>query len=287
MKRIFCLLSFGLACMSSLFAETTDSLSVDEDLRPNTSFSIGIGMGSANRHVSYLSPLLYSGESIELWAERIKRIERRNKTFFSLANLNVQKAFMTPMNEQNEMVSSIYKFDYHYYYDWKLAPKFHMLLGGYADVEYGTDELTTSIGNNPAYLRLDFTLAGITLRPTLCLQAKRRVIRLSNQFDLRLAGITHSPTFTEPYYEMELTGVKKTDFFGFNTFADKFSLSNKFMADIPLRKTTMRLGMSVDRSKSMIKQIDTRSLNVKGILGFSFDYRPVSGRKNKQKTIFE
>lgn len=288
MKRIFCLLSLCLVFVTNLFAETSDSLSITDNNRPTTSFSFGLGTGSESHHVSYLSPLLYEGIGHELWAERLKRLEKRGKLFYSSSNLSLRSTYLSALNEANLMHVRTIKFDYHYYYDWKLVPNFNFLLGGYAGLEFGSDELEAGISNNEHFPRRDFPMLGFSMRPTLCIQTKRRVIKLADQFDFYLAGFSLTPNYTQPYFESELSGSTLFDFYGFNSFIDKFSFTNRLTADIPLRRTTLRLGMVVDRTKSMIKQIDNRTFNVRALAGFSFDYRPITGRKHTNiKNIFE
>ena len=142
------------------------------------------------------------------------------------------------------------------------------------------------VGNNPNYLRAEVDLLGLSFRPTLCVKTKRRVIKISNQFDLRLAGLSYTPTYTQLY----LDGNDMSEYIDFNSFSEKIRFANKFTVDLPLRKTTLRLGMLVERSKSNINMIDNRTLNVQALVGFSFDYLTKSGRLNKNsqlKTIFE
>ena len=141
------------------------------------------------------------------------------------------------------------------------------------------------IGNNPNFYSIELNLLGLSLRPTLCIQTNRRLIKISNQFDLRLAGFVFYPTTNQSFLCDDLK-----DVIDFNSFSEKFHFSDKLTVDLPLRKTTLRLGMLVERSKSMIFNVDNRSLNVQGIVGFSFDYLTSSGRLNRKKqlkTIFE
>lgn len=122
------------------------------------------------------------------------------------------------------------------------------------------------------------------------IQTKRRILKISNQFDLRLAGLTISPTYTQSIVDIYSDGYSMSDFLDFNLFGEKIGFTNKFMVDVPLRKITMRFGMLAERSKSNIKLIDNRTTNIMAVLGFSFDYRPVMGRRNNNphlKTIFE
>jgi hypothetical protein len=288
MKRIVCVLSFCLAFLTTVFAETPDSLSVKDDIGLPKNFSFGLGFGRENHHVSYLSPMLYSGSSTEIWAERINRKRKGDEDFFSLANLRLHSGNLISQSDENTMHVRSIMFDYHYYYDWKLAPNFHMLCGGYVGGEFGSDKMESSlwVGNNPEFLRIDISLLGLSFRPTLSIHTKRRVIKISNQFDLRLAGWVHSPIYTQLYSDAE----KFTDYIDFNSFSEKIRFSNKFTVDLPLRRTTLRLGMLVERSKSDINMIDNRTLNVQALVGFSFDYLTKSGRLNKSsqfKTIFE
>jgi hypothetical protein len=263
-----------------LHAETSDSASVRLGNR-----AFGLGLGRETHHVSYLSPLLYSGTTFEFWNETIKHQKAGKCDFYSLVNNRVSMSNMMPTNESTEMSSYYDVFEYHYFYDWKLTPKFHMLCGAYAGFELGAD-LLFSNSNNPVYIRADLSLLGLSFRPTLSIHTKRRVIKISNQFDLRLAGWVHSPIYTQLYSDAE----KFTDYIDFNSFSEKIRFSNKFTVDLPLRRTTLRLGMLVERSKSDINMIDNRTLNVQALVGFSFDYLTKSGRLNKSsqfKTIFE
>lgn len=288
MERIVCVLSFCLVFLTTVFAETPDSLFVKDDIGLSKNFSFGIGFGRENHHVSYLSPMLYSGSPTEIWAERINRKRKGEKDFFSLTNLRLHSSNLISQNDENTMHVRSIMFDYHYYYDWKLAPNFHMLCGGYVGGEFGSDKMESSlwVGNNPEFLRIDISLLGLSFRPTLSFHTKRRVIKISNQFDLRLAGWVHSPYYTQIYSDVE----NLTDAIDFNSFSEKIRFANKLTVDLPLRRTTLRLGMLVERSKSNINMIDNRTLNVQALVGFTFDYLTKSGRLNKTsqfKTIFE
>lgn len=289
MERIVCVLSFCLVFLTTVFAEETpDSLSVKNDIGLSKNFSFGLGFGRESHHVSYLSPLLYSGKPTEIWAERINRKIKGDKDFFSLTNLRLHRSSLSASNKENEMEASHITFEYHYFYDWKMAPNFHMLCGAYSGGEFGADLMMSKlwVGNNPTYIRAEVNLLGLSFRPTLCVKTKRRVIKISNQFDLRLAGLTYTPTYTQLYMDDN----DLSEYIDFNSFSEKIRFSNKFTVDLPLRKTTLRLGMLVERSKSNIDLIDNRTLNVQALVGFSFDYLTKSGRLNKNsqlKTIFE
>ncbi len=289
MKRIVCVLSFCLVFLTTVFAKDADSLSVKTDNELKKNFALGMSFGSKTHHVSHLSPLLYSGNGIGLWAERINKKNWRNKDFYSLTNFRFDRSSLSylTLTEQNIMAVSNLELDYHLYYDWKLASNFHLLCGGYIGGEFEKNEMQSSlwIGNNPNFFSIELNLLGLSLRPTLCIQTNRRLIKISNQFDLRLAGFVFYPTTNQSFLCDDLK-----DVIDFNSFSEKFHFSDKLTVDLPLRKTTLRLGMLVERSKSMIFNVDNRSLNVQGIVGFSFDYLTSSGRLNRKKqlkTIFE
>ena len=270
--------------MTTLHAETSDSASVRLGNR-----AFGIGVGRESHHVSFLSPLLYSGETYEFWNETIKRQSVGKSDFYSLVNNRVSMTYMMPTNESTEMSSYYDVFEYHLFYDWKLTPRFHMLCGAYAGVEFGAD-LLFSNSNNPIYIRADWTMLGLSFRPTLCVRTKRRLIKFSDQFDLRMAGVVFSPTYTQLYYDLTLEEYDKSEFLDFNSLSEKVRISNKLMVELPLRKTTLRLGMLVERSKSMVNMIDNRTTSVQALVGWSYDYYNVSGRLNRDSrftTVFE
>ena len=183
MRNFVFIISFIFFFLTTLHAETSDSASVRLGNR-----AFGLGLGRETHHVSYLSPLLYSGTTFEFWNETIKHQKAGKCDFYSLVNNRVSMSNMMPTNESTEMSSYYDVFEYHYFYDWKLSPKFHMLCGAYAGFEFGAD-LLFSNSNNPVYIRADLSLLGLSFRPTLCVRTKRRLIKISDQFDLRLAGV--------------------------------------------------------------------------------------------------
>ncbi|MBP5703076.1 MAG: DUF3316 domain-containing protein [Paludibacteraceae bacterium] len=284
MRKFSFLISFFFFFLTTLHAETSDSASVRLGNR-----AFGLGIGRETHHVSFLSPLLYSGTTYEFWNETIKHQSVGKGDFYSLVNNRVSMTYMMPTNESTEMSSYYDVFEYHNFYDWKLTPNFHMLCGVYAGFEFGAD-LLFSNSNNPVYIRADLSLLGLSFRPTLCLRTRRRLIKISDQLNLRLAGVVFSPTYTQLYYDLTLEEYDKSEFIDFNSLSEKVRFSNKLMVELPLRKTTLRLGMLFERSKSMINMIDNRTLNVQALIGWSYDYYNLKGRLNRDSrftTVFE
>ena len=70
MRKFVFIISFIFFFLTTLHAETSDSASVRLGNR-----AFGLGLGRETHHVSYLSPLLYSGTTFEFWNE-----ERGNYT---------------------------------------------------------------------------------------------------------------------------------------------------------------------------------------------------------------
>lgn len=276
MKRISLIISFICFFLTTLFAETRDSISVNNNIRMGNR-AFGLGMGRSNHHISYLSPLLYSGPSYSFWSETIKS---KSKNLYSLLNNHVYISNMMPTNESTEMNSYYDDFQYNICYDWNIVHNFHMLCGAYAGFEMGVDMLMSN-SNNPIYVRANLDLLGLTLRPTLCVQTKRRLIKISDQFNFRMAGIVFSPTYTQLYYDLILDEYDRSEFFDFNSFSEKVSFSNKLMIELPLRKTTLRIGLLAERTKSMIHLIDNRTTAVQALIGFSYDYFHLKGRLSK------
>jgi len=287
MKRLSLVISILFFSLLTLQAQTTvDTLYKESDrvltIRLNNR-AFGLGFGRQTHHVSYLSPLLYSGKDYEFWFENIKPHVIKNNLFYSVVNNRVSVSVMTPTNESFYLDSYYDVFEYHYYYDKRIINNFHILCGAYAGFEGGTDMMLSN-SNNPVYVRVEFNLLGLSFRPTLQFQTKRRIIKLSDQFAFRLAGINFSPTYTQLYYDLTLKDYDKSEFFDFNSLSEKVRFANKLMAEIPLKKMTLRVGMLAERSKSMINMIDNRTTNVQVLFGFSYDYIHFSGRINKMKS---
>lgn len=241
-----------------------------------------MGVGRENHHISFLSPLLYSGTAFEFWNETIKKQPRNTCDFYSLLHNRVHYSNIKPTHEGSQMKAIYDVFEYHEYYDWKITPKFHMLCGLYAGFEFGVD-MKLSNSNNPIFVRGELNLLGLSFRPTVNVKTKRRVIKLSDQVDFRLAGIVFSPTYTQLYYDLTLDDYDKKEFIDFNTLSEKVRFSNRLMIELPLRKTTLRLGMLAERSKSVINEIDNRTTNIQALIGFSYDYFNLKGRLSKGK----
>ncbi len=250
--------------------------------------AFGIGVGGEKHHVSYLSPLLYSGTSLEFWYENIIRHSKGDKDFYRLLNNRAHVGFLYPTHEGADLNPIFELFEFHEYYDWKVTPKFHFLCGAYVGYELGVDMMMSN-SNNPLYLRFDLSL-GLSLRPTLCLHTKRRLIKLSDQMDLRLGGLVMSPTYTQLYYDLTLPDYDRSEFFDLNSFPEKLRFVNKLMVELPLRRNTLRLGLLTERSQSMINLIDNRTTNIQALWGVSFDYYHLKGRLDKDSkfvTVFE
>ncbi len=284
MKRFSLIFSFIFICLTTLLAESVDSTSVRLGNR-----AFGFGIGKETHHVSYLSPLLYSGTAFEFWNETIKNHKHDSSDFYSVLNNRVHFSPSSPNSESTVMDIVYDVFKFHEYYDVKLTPDFHLLCGAYAGFEFGVDMLMSN-SNNPVYVRADLNLLGLSLCPTLCVRTKRRLIKFSNQLDLRLAGIVFSPTYTQLYYDLTLPDYDRKEFFDFNSFSEKFRVEDKFMVELQMRRRTLRLGLLLDRSKSEINSIDNRTTNIQGLIGWSFDYYHLKGRLNRDSrfsTVFE
>lgn len=301
MRKIVFIISFCFLLLSTLHAQTVADSSTSSSAQYNLLLSnraFGLSYGKENHHVSYLSPLLYSGKSLEFWCETTKRKKKKRGDFYSVINNRVHASSLEPTNESTQMNSYYDVFDFHYYYDLMLSPKFHMLCGAYMGFEFGVDMLMSNT-NNPVYVRANLDLIGLSLRPTLCIKAKRRLVKLYDQLDFRLAGMVFSPTYTQLYYDLTLPDYDKKEFLDFNSLSEKIRFANKLMMELPLRRTTLRLGMLAERSKSMINMIDNRTTNIQAIVGLSYDYFHLKGRVRRAqwqtlinnspeiKTVFE
>lgn len=284
MRRLSLIFSLIFIFSTTLLAESVDSTSIRLGNR-----AFGFGIGKEKHHVSYLSPLLYSGSSFEFWNETTKNQKFKSSDFYSVLNNRIHFSPLSPESESTLMEAIYDVFKYHEYYDLKLTRNFHLLLGAYAGFEFGVDMLMSN-SNNPLYVRADLNLLGLSLNPTLCFRTKRRLIKISNQFDLRLAGIVFSPTYTQLYYDLTLPDYDRKEFFDLNSFSEKIRVEDKFMVELQLRRRTLRLGLLWDRSKSEINFIDNRTTNIQGLIGWSFDYYHLQGRLDRDSrfsTVFE
>ena len=295
MKRLVSVISFVFICFATLIAQTS-TISTDTAIVRLANRAFGLGFGREIHHVSYLSPLKYKGRTYEFWNETIKNQNRGKHDFYSIVNNRVHYSSLMPKSESS-LINAMYDvFEFHKFYDLKVSSKFHLLCGAYAGFEIGLD-MNLSNTNNPVYIRGDLNLIGLSVRPTMCLQSKsthprskQRKIKVSDQFDFRLAGITFSPTYTQLYYDLTLPDYDKSEFFDLNSFSEKIRMSYKVMLEVPLRNRTLRVGMLAERSKSMINNIDNRTTNIQLLLGFSYDYYHIKGwlkKDDKFLTVFD
>ncbi|HBG58289.1 DUF3316 domain-containing protein [Proteiniphilum sp. UBA1028] len=276
MRRTVALIIVWISFFCGLFSQEHLLLRQENTVNHSTLF----GIGKAYLSDSYLSPLTYSGMSMTLMHDRLKR----SPYFAGELLLQQQFQIQVGITENPTASASEYYGDIRYYltsfYPLIQTSRFKLLGGpGWEASLGGIYNVRNS--NNPGSLKVSTNLNLSAM--ALC---SFRWGTLRWQLSTPFVGLFFSPEYGHSYYEIFTLGNNKgTVHLG--SFHNQLALRNYFTVDVPLNRITLRAGYLGDYYQTDVNELSTKIVNHQFLLGLAFESLNFGGRKVRHNEMLK
>jgi len=245
---------------------------------PLVTSSKTFNIGSINVLDPYLSPYEYNGTRIGYMTDN-RRFIRANDTtlsYTSRAILNISTADHPNKNNSMLMFEGYYNLGINYHI--RPFEKFMVLIGGSWDVDLGGKYISRNV-NNPFSLDL-YTNINATAEVQYEFNFLKQNLRLQYGVQTPLIGYMFVPMQGASYYELfSLNNL--SDAFHFSSLHNRRAWMQYFHLDIPLRMTTLRLGIQHDFLQYSANDMVFHKKGFNFSIGYIIDFYTFSGKKNK------
>lgn len=254
---------FVFSCLTAK-SQNTDSLVF-------TNRATLFGVGGASLYDTYLSPLEYTGTSMFVMDERMKKRNWFKMNLLSQQTIEIDFALSkNPARNANAYwLKAQYGFGVYYPFLKKQNLK---VFGGAiwktaAGVLYNTRN-----GNNPASGRL---YTNLNLSAMATYRLKNLMFRW--QMDTPVVGLLFSPNYGQSYYEISLGN--SVGLANFASLHNQRELRNYLTVDIPIKSTTIRVGYLGSFYQTKVNDLQTHTYTNSFVLGWVFESAKIGGRK--------
>ncbi len=267
-----------LACATAAHAQNETS-----PVRPVLS-AYTVHAGSAHIAETYLSPLRYSGQSLELGYERMQAMRFDPRRWVMDLRLGIDGARTLNPAQNATMWQLSVEAGWGMMRRFRINDSWSIYAGGSTDIDLGA-LYTPRNSNNPVAAKASWTIGamgaaawnGTIGRLPVCLRYQVR---------MPLTGIFFSPQYGELYYEIYLgnhSGLVRAAWPG-----NFFRLDNLLSADLRFGATIVRLGYALDVSSTKASDIVTRRITHCAVVGFVSEWVSLSAaprHRNDAETI--
>ena len=247
-----------------------------------------VGLGSSNILDPYLSPFEYNGTHLEFLTEN-RRYASLSDTILSLNNrLSVILGQAKHPAGLNTMMFFNGNYDLGFYRHYRPLTNLNCMLGGSWDVDLGGKYIARNV-NNPFSLDL-YTDVNFAFSANYTFKLKvfnwfTQNFRVEYGAKTPLAGCMFVPPQGASYYEIFSLG-NFNDSFHFTSIHNKRAISQYFNLDIPLKFTTLRVGIKNDLMQYKANDIVYHNYNYTVNVGCVVDLYVFNGTKNTTSKNF-
>lgn len=261
-----------LFCTNSLYAQSEDRIA-------STNNATLIGIGSSNLYDTYLSPLKYTGTSLHIFNERMRKTSWFDNKFTQqqLIDLEVTKTDNPIGNATQYSVLLGYSLGGHY--NLVKTEKFRFSAGGLWNITGGV-LYNQRNSNNPASAR---AYTNINLSAIAFYNWKSITFR--GQLDAPIMGIVFSPHYGQSYYEISLGN--SVNVVNFASLHNQRALRSYITADIPISKISLRVGYLGSFYQTKIHNLQTHNYSNSFVIGLVSESINLSGNKLKTTKIID
>lgn len=224
-----------------------------------------IGGGFANVLDTYLSPYNYKGPEIRIMRETMRMTKLWGGRVSNQSLIDLNCSYLdNAAGTAHEWAGGI-RYSQSWHYNSDPIGKFYLLGGlsasGYAGVVYNTRN-----GNNPAQAKVDLCvdLSGMAMYK---FRMFNRSAVLRYQLSIPFVGVAFSPNYGQSYYEIFTLGnYDKNAVFAY--FGNMPSMRNMLTLDIPLGRTTIRIGYVAQFNQALFNELRYHSYSHNFMIGF-------------------
>lgn len=250
----------------------TDTIYLDatySGVKRITSNTIQAAIGSASMYDTYLSPLTYTGTSIRIMNEQMRRTTWFNNNFYKqqIIDLEAAKGDSPAKNVTEYWLLGNYRLGGHYRVYGN--GNFFINAGGLWDIAGGV-LYNERNGNNPVSAR---AYSNLNLSVMASYKIKWAAFRW--QLDTPFAGVLFSPHYGQSYYEMSLGN--SVGIVNFASLHNQRALRNYFTVDIPINTYIIRIGYLGTFYQTKVNDLQTHHYSNSIVIGF-----PIEGVKKER-----
>ncbi len=210
------------------------------------------GIGPTNVLDTYLSPQEYQGVEVRVLREscRMSRLMQGRVMRQTLFQAHV--GYTHNRVDNNNTFSSLCNWNYALHYRFPLSPQLTLTAGAMADLNGGF-VYNLRNGNNPAQARgyANLSATGMAIWKV---KMRRKPVTLRYQLSFPLMGLQFMPEYGQSYYEIFSLGHGK-GVINFTSLHNQPSLRQFLSADLPVGKSTLRVGYMADLQQGKVNHI--------------------------------
>lgn len=266
--------SFLLCCLfntSYLYAQDK------EEKYYSTNKSTLVGIGASNIYDTYLSPLKYTGFSIHLIHEKMKRTSWFQGKFNNQQTYELEFSSVDNPAKNASEYSILLSYNWGGHYNLLKTDKFRFSVGGLWNITGGV-LYNQRNSNNPASAR---AYSNLNLSAIAFYNWKSVTFR--GQIDTPLVGVLFSPEYSQSYYEISLGNSVKV--VNFASLHNQRALRAYLTADIPVSKITLRVGYLGSFYQTKVHNLQTHNYSNSFVIGLVSESLNFSGNKIKRNKI--
>ena len=242
-------------------------------VRQSTAFTLGLG--SAHRADTYLTPLHYDGWNIDANFEHFHLLKSK---FNLLWALNLGLDFDRTKNQVRNSAMLGAQFEGRWALLWRKWPNWSTLFGRTICWQVGAGGSTTldagalylsRNGNNPVAANASWTL-DLSAYAALTFKIGKMPVNALYRATLPVGGVMFAPDYGQLYYEIYL-GDRKGIFTG-AYWGRYFRLDQNITLDFKIGKHWLRAGYGVDILSTKVHDIVSRRISHNFVIGISTDW---------------
>ncbi len=279
MKRLLLTLSLLLVWLAALQAQQPDGLAnrqpngvpngLAHDLAHDTTRYVSratmYGIGYTNVFDTYLSPQEYKGVEARIVRENNRMTRLLQGRVMRQSLFQAYAGYTHNRVDNNNTFSSMANWNLAYHYLFHLSPRLTLTAGAAADLNGGFIYNLRN-GNNPAqaraYVSVDAT--GMAIYKT---HIRRLPITLRYQLTIPLMGLQFMPPYGASYYEIFSLG-HTSGILHFTSLHNQPAVRQFLTADLPIGRTTLRLGYMADLQQGKLNHIKWHNYAHTFLVGF-------------------
>ncbi|MGL4993203.1 MAG: DUF3316 domain-containing protein [Bacteroidales bacterium] len=237
------------------------------------------GIGSATIQDTYLSPLYYEGTGFQVLHERVYSLPKWGNRFSFQQFLKLNIASTQNPAQNNTTTAGTLSYQGGVLYKIPMESPIKLYAGSQAEGIVGFIHNQRN-GNNPATAKAMANLR-VAAMATYQLNIKQYPILIRASISTPFAGIYFAPKFGQSYYEIFGLG-NKHGVVKFGSFHNHLALNSLVTIDLPIKKSTIRVGYMYDGMKTEANYISTLLSTHSLLIGYAKSFTVISPKKRNR-----
>ncbi len=263
MRKIILFLYSLLGWLATAYAQVeADTLQTNRFVMRSTLY----GIGYTNLLDTYLSPVEYTGMEVRFLHERVRMTNLLQGKVSTQSMLQAHITYAENQSATGSELGGLVNWNYGLHYHFPISNNLKILAGGVGDMNLGI-LYNTRNSNNPAQAKAYINLAASGMA-IYKFRLKNQLWFVRYQINIPLAGIMFSPNYQQSYYEIFTLG-NHDGIIRFTSLHNQPALRQWLTLDIPLKRSTLRIGYVCDIQQSHVNQIKCHTYSHTFLVGFT------------------